>query len=165
MIRRADNNDLRRISEIASSARKINYRGIIDDDFLITRTVENFIQRGMETKWLNNRKIDTFILEDNNYIKGFISGNEYNLEHYCEIGRLYVDPEYQNHGVGTKLLEYMKNYYQNNGYIKMIIWTIKGLPNNYFYKKFGDIIHEEKEYTYGGKKYPVLGFIINLQNQ
>ena len=164
MIRKAIINDLRRISEITSKAWKVNYKGIIADNFLQTRTVDNFIERGMETKWLEDNKIDTFVLEENNSIKGFISGNEYNLNNYCEIGRLYVDPEYQKQGIGTKLLEYMKDYYKKNGYRKMIIWTIKGLPNNNFYRKFGNIMHEEKEYTYGYKKYLGLGFEINLEN-
>ena len=164
MIRRAISNDLKRISEIASNAWKINYKGIIDDNFLQTRTVDNFNQRGMETKWLEDKKIDTFVLGENNSIKGFISGNEYNADNYCEIGRLYVDPEYQKQGIGTKLLEYMINYYKNNGYKKMIIWTIKGLPNNNFYRKFGNIMKEKKEYTYGDKKYTGLGFEIDLRD-
>ena len=164
MIRKAISNDLRRISEIASNAWKENYKGIIDEKFLQKRTVDNFIQRGLETKWLEDKKIDTFIFIENNTIKGFISGNEYDQNNYCEIGRLYVDPEFQKQGIGTKLLEYMKDYYKKNGYKKMIIWTIKGLPNNNFYKRFGNIIQEEKEYTYGDKKYSGLGFEIDLRN-
>jgi GNAT superfamily N-acetyltransferase len=162
MIRRAISNDLRRISEIASNAWRINYRDVIDNNFLQSRTVENLFERGLEAKWLENKKFDTFIFEENNLQKAFISGNEHEQENCCEIGRLYVDPKYQKLGIGTKLLNYMKSYYKNIGYKKMIIWTIKGLPNNHFYRKHGKIIQEEKEYTYGDKKYPGLGFIIDL---
>jgi len=162
MIRKANKNDLERISEITSNAWMLNYKGIIDNDFLKTRTVESLIKRGLETKWLENNGIDTFIFEENNFIKGFISGNEYDQNDYCEIGRLYIDPEYQGEGIGTKLLIYMKEFYKNNRFKKMVIWTIKGLPNNYFYNKFGEILQEEKEYIYGDKKYSGIGFIINL---
>ena len=165
MIRKATSDDLNKISEIASNAWKTNYRGIIEEDFLETRTVENFVKRGLETKWLEDEKIDTYVFEENSSIKGFISGNDYNQNDLCEIGRLYVDPEFQNQGIGKKLLEYMKKYYKKNGYKNMVIWTVKGLPNNNFYKKFGKAIPEEKEYTYGNKKYKGSGFIISLENE
>ena len=164
MIRKATSNDLNEISKITSNAWKTNYKGIIDNNFLLTRTVENFIKRGLETKWLEDNEIDTFVFEEDNIIKGFISGNQYEHKKLCEVGRLYIDPDYQKQGIGTKLLEYMKTFYRNSGYTKMIIWTIKGLPNNAFYKKFGEIIQEEKEYIYGNKKYPGIGFMINLEN-
>jgi len=163
MIRKANSNDLQKISEITSNAWNINYKGIIDDDFLKTRTVENFFKRGLEFKWLEDSQIDTFIYEENNLIKGFISGNDYNKDNWCEIGRLYVDPEFQNSGIGKKLLEYMKEYYKKMHYKNMVIWTIKGLPNNSFYDKFGEKLNEEREYTYGDKKYSGIGFIISLE--
>ena len=165
MIRKATIDDLSKISEIASNAWKTNYKGIIDEDFLETRTVENFIKRGLETKWLEDDKIDTFVFEENNSIKGFISGNDYNKNNWCEIGRLYVDPEFQNQGIGKKLLEYMEKHYGKTGYKDMVIWTIKGLPNNDFYRKFGKTMTEEKEYTYGNKKYTGIGFLISLKNE
>ena len=165
MIRKSLSTDLRRISEIASNAWKTNYRRIIDDDFLQTRTVENLMQRGLETKWLEDKKIDTFVFEENNCIKGFISGNEYNQRDWCEIGRLYVDPEHQNQGIGKNLLEYMIFFYRNKGYKNMIIWTIKGLSNNSFYEKYGIKILDEKEFTYGGKNYPGIGYKISLEKE
>jgi N-acetylglutamate synthase-like GNAT family acetyltransferase len=159
MIRRARISDLEKMAEINTNAWKINYKGIIDDDFLQTRTTETFIKRRMESNWLENTK--TFVYEEDNIVKGFVSG-ENEKKNNCEIGALYVGPEYQGQGIGTKLLEYMKKYYKNVGYKKLIIWTIKGLQNNKFYEKHGEEINEEKEYNYGEKKYQGIGFVFDL---
>ena len=65
-------------------------------------------------------------------------------------------------GIGRQLLKYMQKYYKNKGYKKMIIWTIKGLENNEFYKTHGGKIQEYAKFDYGGKMYPGLGFVFNL---
>ena len=99
--------------------------------------------------------------EENNLIKGFVSGKK-NEKYDCEIVSIYVDPQYQNQGIGKKLLEHEKMYFKNTGCKKMIIWTIKGFQNNKFYEKNGGIIKEKKEIEYGNKKYPGIGFVFKL---
>jgi N-acetylglutamate synthase-like GNAT family acetyltransferase len=162
MIRRANINDLEALAKINTNAWKINYKGIIDEDFLQKRTVEGFIEKRMENNWLENKEIDTFVYDENNLIKGFVSGNDKHKKYDSEIEALYVDTEYQKSGIGSQLLEYMKRNYKNKGCKKMIIWTIEGLQNNSFYKKYGGKIMEEKEYEYGNKKYPGIGFVFEL---
>lgn len=162
MIRLAKNEDLGIIAEINTNAWKINYKGIIDDDFLQTRTTERFIEKRLEANWLENKEIVTFVYEEDNIVKGFVSGNKGNEKYDCEISSLYVEPKYQKEGIGTKLLEHIKIYYKNIGYKNLIIWTIKGLQNNTFYKRQGGEIQEEREYEYGNKKYPGIGFVFIL---
>jgi N-acetylglutamate synthase-like GNAT family acetyltransferase len=160
MIRRAKESDLNKIAEINTNAWKINYKGIIDDSFLETRTADTFIKRRKESNWFENAEI--FVYEEETNLKGFVSGEKKNKEYDCEIGALYVEPKYQKQGIGTKLLGYMKTYYKNIGHKKLIIWTIKGLQNNKFYEKHGGKIKEEKEYDYGDKKYPGIGYVFEL---
>jgi len=162
MIRKAIFNDLIRISEITSKAWQTNYVGIIDNDFLKTRTPENIFHRWQEAKWIENEVIDIYVFEENGFVKGFIAGNKHEQDDSCEIMIFYVDPEYQKQGIGKQLLEFKKVLYRNRGCNKMFIWTVKGFPNNEFYKKYGEIIPEDKEYTYGDKKYQGIGYIINL---
>ena len=121
IIRKIDINDLEGVAEITTKAWKLNYKGIIDDDFLQTRTVENFIEKRTKTNWINDVNVDTYIYEEDKIIKGYISGNKYKEKYDCEIGMLYIDPDYQKQGIGTKLLEFMKARYKNIGYKSMII--------------------------------------------
>jgi GNAT superfamily N-acetyltransferase len=163
MIRKASVNDLKSLAEINTNAWQINYRNIIEDDFLKIRTVELFIQKRTESRWLENVEINTFVYEENNCVKGFISGRKLVEKYDCEIEGLYVDPQFQQNGIGSKLLSFMKEFYANQGCKNMIIWTINGLKNDLFYKKHGGIILEEKELDYGGKKYKGNGYIYDLE--
>ena len=160
MIRRGKINDLETIARINTNAWKINYKGIIEDDFLQIRTTETFIKRMKEINWFENE--DIFVYEENNVVKGFVSGKKRNEKYDCEIRALYVKPEYQKQGIGAKLLDHMKTYYKNRGYKSLIICTIKGLQNNPFYIKHGGELKEEMEYDYGDKKYPGVGFVFKL---
>jgi ribosomal protein S18 acetylase RimI-like enzyme len=162
MIRQANANDLEIMAKITTNAWKINYKGIIDDDYLEKRTVENFIKTRKETQWIENKNINTFLYEEKNIIKGFVSGYKNNGKYDCEIQGLYVGVEYQGKGIGTKLLDYMKKYFKDDGCKNMIIWTIQNLKNNIFYKRHGGKIKEEKEFDFGGKKYSGIGFVFEL---
>ena len=162
IIRRIEENDLKIVAKICTDAWKINYKGFISDDFLKSRTVENFIEKRKRNNWIGNNEIDTFIYEENNIVKGFISGNTLKEKYDCEIGMLYIDPNFQGNGIGTKLLNFMKEFYKNKGCMNMIIWTLNGLKNNAFYKRQGGIIEEEKEYEYGNIKYPGIGYGFKL---
>ncbi len=51
---------------------------------------------------------ETFIYEDNNEIKGFISILNNNF-----IGALFVDISYQGQGIGSKLISYVTKKYSN----------------------------------------------------
>ena len=162
MIRKANTNDLEGIVQINVNAWTINYKGIIDDDFLQKRTVEVVLKRWKESNWIEDNEISTFVYEENNIIKGFVSQKKDSGKYDCEIGSIYVDPLYQNKGIGKKLLQYMKTHFKSIGYKSMIIWTIKGFQNNSFYHNQGGKIQEETEYQYGSKKYPGIGFVFEL---
>ena len=162
MIRKAEPGDLRAIAEININAWKINYRGIIDDDFLNTRSVENFIQKRKEDNWFGDSENNSFVYEENATVKGFTSGNRKNKMYDCETTGLYVGVPYQGKGIGTKLLDFMKDHYRKTSCKNMVIWTIRGLPNNGFYLKNGGVIKESGEHEWGGKKYPIIGFVFSL---
>ena len=158
MIRKANDSDVQSIAYINSTVWQTSYKGVIDDDFLKKRTVESRINVFENVV----KKENIYVFEENNIIKGFISGKIIRNKYNCEIIGLYIGLKYQGKNIGTKLLEYMKEYYKNNGCKNMIIWTIKNLRNNEFYRKHGGKIKEEKELEYGDKKYPGIGFVFEL---
>lgn len=175
MIRKAEISDLPAIAGINSDGWRICYRGVVADDFLDTRTAESFIKRMRESKWLENPEIDTFVYEENGVVKGFSSGktafsggnrtegkHSEGVQYDCETAGLYVGVEYQGKGIGKKLFDFMKDKYRKAGCKTMIVRTIKGLPNNGFYLKMGGVIKETGEHEWGGKKYPLIGFVFGL---
>jgi ribosomal protein S18 acetylase RimI-like enzyme len=161
MIRKAINCDLESIAQINVSAWKINYKGIIDDDFIKTRTFEWVYKRWKESNWLEDNESITFVYEEDSFLKGYVSGKK-NEKYDCEIVSIYVDPQYQNQGIGKKLLNHEQEYFKGIGCKNMIVWTIKGFQNNIFYEKYGGVILEKREIELGNKKYPGIGFVFKL---
>ncbi|MEG0134723.1 MAG: N-acetyltransferase [Cetobacterium sp.] len=71
---------------------------------------------------------ETYVYEDNDEIKGFISiiNKEF-------IGALFIDNHYQGKGAGTKLLEFVKNIY---GKLTLAVYK-DNIRSVEFYKKLG----------------------------
>ena len=157
MIRKAKLGDIDSIAYIISTVWKDAYKGVIDDDFINGRTVESMIAI------LKNIFHDMlfFVFEEENIVKGVVSGKNINLNS-CEIIQLYVGLEFQGNNIGTELLNYMKLYYKDKGCKNMIIWTLKNIRNNGFYRKNGGEVAEEKELEIGNKKYSGIGFTYKL---
>jgi len=58
-------------------------------------------------------------------------------------------PDYQNKGLGTKLLEYIKQYAVDNHYFEMFVITDRGNPRAcHVYEKLGGINDYEDEVVY-----------------
>ena len=165
MIKRANKKDLQTLAEIHTNAWHINFKGIVDDDFIQYWTIDRFMKKSNETQWIDNKEIDTFVYVENDKVKGFISGNKVFGKYDYEIRLLFVDPDFQNQNIGKKLLGFQKSKIKNQGCKNMILWTIKGLQNNIFFKNQGGEILEEIEYEYGNKKYQGIGFVYFLKKK
>lgn len=95
MIRKIKKEDLTNIMTIWVKGNfKANY--FIDKDYwlvIFNEMKDNFLY-----------KYTTFVYEENDEIKGFISLNN------CEIKAIYVKEIYTRNGIGKKLLNYCKNF-------------------------------------------------------
>jgi len=156
-IRKAVFNDIEKIANIISVVWRDAYKGIIEEKFLKERTVEKMIYNVRNAF----QEREYFVYEENNIVKGFISGKIHNNEN-CEIIQLYVGLEFQGKNIGTELLNYMKILFKSRSCTKMTVWTLKNIRNNTFYLKNGGKVFEEKDLEIGNKKYPGIGFMIEL---
>lgn len=125
MIRKLENSDIDRIMDIWINT---------------TIKAHSFVK---QEYWMENYDIvkntylpssDTYIYEDNEDIKGFISviDNEF-------IGALFIDYKYQGYGIGKKLIDYISGIYT-----KLALTVYK---DNYravqFYKQMGFKVIDE----------------------
>lgn len=125
MIRKLENSDINRIMDIWINT---------------TIKAHSFVK---QEYWMENYDIvkntylpssDTYIYEDNEDIKGFISviDNEF-------IGALFIDYKYQGYGIGKKLIDYISGIYT-----KLALTVYK---DNYravqFYKQMGFKVIDE----------------------
>ena len=81
----------------------------------------------------------TFIYEDNDDIRGFISiiNNDF-------IGALFVEKNYQSQGIGKSLIDYAKNLYDN---LSLAVYKENEKAIS-LYKKLGFNVIEETESRY-----------------
>lgn len=80
-------------------------------------------------------KSKTFIYEENDNIKGFISiiSNNY-------IGGLFVEIENQGHGVGQNLLNYIKKNYDS---LILSVYTDNFIACNFYKKNNFNVVYNE----------------------
>ena len=165
IVRNVKKEDLRAVSEIAVRGWQTAYRGIIDDEYLDSLSVEANYQ-----KRLKDYKENGFIVAElDNEVVGFC---RYTLENLFskempeidgEICAIYVKPELKRNGIGRELFKYVFYEFKKNGNKKIILWCLKvNYPSRAFYEKMGGVLCGENTITKGGKEYKEVGFKYNV---
>lgn len=126
MIRKLDNKDVNRIMEIWLES---------------TIKAHSFIEKEYWQSNYNTVKdvyipiAETYVYEENDVIKGFISIIDKEF-----IGALFVDNDYQGLGVGSKLINFVLNKHDT---LSLAVYK-ENLKSVRFYKKMGfEILSEE----------------------
>ena len=139
-IRKATKEDLSRIAEIFIFNYRINFYPIFKSDeyyfkdLQVTKIIEEF------TPFLS----DLFVY-DEGVLKGFIHIKE------NEVKKLFVEPLFQNGGIGAKLLEFAKENFSIE-----FLWALeKNTRAISFYEKHGFYKTDEKILEEGTTEYLV----------
>lgn len=106
------------------------------------------IQRNYFDKFINNEKENSYIIQYDNIDIGFYNGNILENGNY-EIGNICIIPEYQNKGIGTRILENLLALYKNTD-IELQCFKIN--PVKKLYERLGFNVYEETEFHYKMKK-------------
>lgn len=126
MIRKLDNKDVNRIMEIWLES-TIKAHSFIEKEYW---------QSNYNTvKYVYIPIAETYVYEENDVIKGFISIIDKEF-----IGALFVDNDYQGLGVGSKLINFALNKYDT---LSLAVYK-ENFKSVRFYKKMGfEILSEE----------------------
>ena len=161
IVRNVKKEDLRAVSEIVVRGWQTAYRGIIDDEYLDSLSIEANYQ-----KRLKDYKENGFVVAElDNEVVGFC---RYTLENLYskempevdgEICAIYVKPELKRNGIGRELFKYVFNEFRKNCNKKIILWCLKeNYPSRAFYERMGGVLCGENTITKGGKEYKEVGF-------
>lgn len=165
-IRQAQSRDIKQIAKIKVDGWKSAYKGIIDDEFLNSMSISKQIDI------INKYSLNTmFVAENDNEVLGFCRIYDYNESVYenkeidCEIREIYVNPSLKRMGIGSALFNCTKEYFSQKGKKKLYLGCLKDNDSaRKFYEKMGGFSTSGKEIDIGGKSYPIVDFMYNLNN-
>lgn len=141
MIRKATRQDSNIIANLIISGWKTAYKGLIDNNFLNNMPEDSIKYRWSKVIKNENNNDIVYVYEENNKILGVIRfGDPVDTDSKfdSEVLALYVEPKLKGNGIGTKLLNFAKEYFIKNNKTKMVIWCLNNnIPSMKFYEKRG----------------------------
>lgn len=151
MIRNAEITDVNSIAEIIVESLKTAYEGIVDSLYSHTLAADKFVSVFNENIASNNETIHVY--EIGSKVVGFISGKIDSSNCKAEITGLYLNPEYKNRGIGSKLFDSIMDYFKKNNCPDVSLTTILGAKNNKFYSCKKAKVKKYIDLEFGNKKY------------
>ena len=143
MIREANLNDCSRIAEIHVFSWRCAYKEFISMEFLINKMTVNkrekvFLQF-LSDQNSNNK---TYIFEENNIIKGFMTIGDCRDndkgEKTFELDGIYIDPLFQRQKIGTKFVNLCIEEALKRKKEEITLWVFEKNTNSIkFYEKMG----------------------------
>ena len=158
IIRTAEKEDVWQIAEILVEDWQTAYRGIMDDDFLDSLSVDQRYE--IEVK----RYEKYVVAAEGNEVLGYAWLEPTEDEPAdCEVIALYVRYSKRNKGTGKLLMQYAFNYFRSIGRKKMIIWCLKeNHESRRFYEKIGGKEDQTGSHNWGGKDYEMISYLYDL---
>ena len=158
IVRKAEKEDVKQISEICVEDWQKAYRGIIDSEWLDSMSVDKQYEKEI-------KRYQAFIVAaDGNQILGYawlqLAEDE---PADCEIVALYVRYSNRNNGIGKLLLQYAMNYFREAGKKTMIIWCLKeNEESRRFYEKNGGKAFRISSHQWGSKECEMISYLYDL---
>ena len=167
IIRKANNGDIDEIANIKVNGWKTAYDGMIDKDILDSMDINKEID-----SYTNHYSLDNvFVAESNGEVLGFCRVYDYDNSPYedklidCEIREIYVRPDIKRMGIGSKMFDYVLNYFKQKGKIKLYLGVFEdNYKSRSFYEKMGGILGKKDSLIINGKSYSTVSYTYNLKN-
>ena len=157
-IRKATEEDARAIAEILVEDWQTAYRGIIDDDYLDSLSVESRYRTevrryGIYTVAADEKEVLGFAW---NEMTGGGAAN-------CEIVALYVRYARRKSGIGRALFRHSVDVFRAAGRKTMIVWCLRdNAEARAFYERMGGIACQPGTHRWGNRDYEMISYLYRL---
>jgi GNAT superfamily N-acetyltransferase len=162
VIRAARPGDARRIARLDVETWRAAYAGILATPFLVGLSAQR-----REVGWSavierEPRDVRVAVDADGN-IQAFGSCGRCRAgaKFAGEVFTLYVAPDWQNQGIGRRLLITLFERLAAQGCGSAIIWVLRDNPGRFFYRRLGGREVQHKIFAVGGKRIEAAGFAWN----
>lgn len=156
-LRKAEKKDLKSISNVHSNAWQVEHEGLNNPD-LLKRLNHIFLPDRLKERLekINNAHVypeqiffQVALIE--NKAVGFIEATR--NKDFVFVERLYVEPKYHQLGIGTKLIQSILEWLDDQEKIEIIV-AAYNQSNIDFYQKIG--FRQDQKYTHGNKDLPAI---------
>lgn len=158
-IRAARPADAPRIARLDVETWRATYAGILTTQFLVGLSTQR-----RELGWsavIEREPRDVRVATDRNgLVVGFGScgTSRDRADGAGEVFTLYVGQDWQNLGIGRKLLVSLFERLVDQGCHSAIIWVLKDNPGRFFYQRLGGREIRHKTFTVGGSRVEAAGY-------
>ena len=158
VIRQAAQEDARQIADILVEDWKMAYRGIIDDDYLDSMSVEERYQRELHRYQVYR------VAAVEKEILGFTWNEMTDGEDSdCEIIAIYIRYSKRKGGIGKVLFKDSVDLFRTAGRKRMIIWCLRGnVEARKFYEKMGGTVYKTGTHRWGSREYDMVSYLYLL---
>jgi len=138
--------DIQRVAEIQVFCWRTSELGITPNEHLFKNMTVSKRAEFFETTLLNNTD-ETYVYDDG-IIKAFIMispGENRDTHNSMHISSVYVEPSFQQNGIGSQLMDYAENIATQKGCMEISLWV---LEKNHRARTF----YEALKYEHDGNK-------------
>ncbi|MFD1735578.1 GNAT family N-acetyltransferase [Bacillus salitolerans] len=154
IIRKAIQQDYKQIAKVHVDSWRTTYHGIIKESYLQNIKYED--RENLWTSALAEESHHIWVAEVNHKIVGFVSGgrertNKYGIE--GELYAIYILKEFQQKGIGKKLVTTFAEDLKTNGYSSMLVWVLSENPSTLFYQSLKPAVIDYEYIDIGGENH------------
>lgn len=141
MLRKACEKDISRIAEILIFAKRVSYRPIFENDEVSFNTMQVLTEA---ENLKQPHKLDNVFVYDDGIVRGMMKREFHGKE--LKLCELFIDPFFQNHGIGQKILTSLIREARNNHCLSIYMWVLeKNVRARNFYEKSGFVFSGIRE--------------------
>ena len=160
-IRTATIDDASAIARVHIDTWKTTYFDTIPQDYLDSLNYEDRTAQWQE--WLTNNTDEKVVVAEtkDGELIGFAAAGpakKESLGHDSELYAIYIREEYQQNGVGKKLLVPLIDLLLQAKSTSLIVWVLKSNPARWFYKSIGGEQLESRPHKIGQGEYTIISF-------
>jgi len=152
-IRLATVEDSSAIARTHVASWKATYPGIVPRDYLDSLNIDDRADR-WRSGMITSPGVNIYVADCSGTICGFASGGSARAEipgYTGELYAIYLNPEVQFQGIGSRLFWTVAKDLQSSGHSSMYVWVLKDNPSRRFYKRMGGSPLTSAEIEIGGK--------------
>jgi GNAT superfamily N-acetyltransferase len=161
-IRPAEPSDAAAIAEVNQATWLATYRGLLDDSYLNSRSLDEQMQVWKALLTEPNPSQQYFVALEGNQVVGYCGGGrnaDTRSPFQAELFVVYVLPNWHGRGIGKRLVAALAEWIRSKGWQSMQTWLMENNPYRSFYERLeGMLLDQVRDLDFGGTRVSVRSY-------